>query len=427
MASVARRAGVLLAAAAGCGQSASAPGVVTGFEPAVAYNDAAIAATVFGGPFRPAYRFDAESGSAGIELGGFSARLAPTAGAGGDAALSAMAWEAIDMVDGLIPAGVPPGFYDLFFTDPRGAVTRLPSAFESLGDDRVPPTLAITSPTNGSLFGAGALVPVVLQANDGYGSITSLQITTSPPAPAPGCRVPLQSTVSCAFAFAAPVPSANFEALTLTAVATDGGGNTASASVFVILVADSTVTSFSPAAGSTNGGTPVTVVGTGFLPGATTVQFGDRVADGYVASPTSFLATTPAHPPGRVAVTVTTSGASVTAASMFEYVPPPIVREISPARGPTAGGTEVTIVGDNFHQTTTQIWFGSAPMVAATVVSPNEIDGLSPPGNGTAIVSASDSIGGTAPSSVEFVYAGVDGGVAIGFAGTPTSRAESRP
>ncbi|MEI7649985.1 MAG: S8 family serine peptidase, partial [Methanomicrobiales archaeon] len=83
-----------------------------------------------------------------------------------------------------------------------------------------------------------------------------------------------------------------------------------------------TVTGISPASGTTNGGTPVTITGTNFL-GATAVKFGTTAATGVnVVSATSITASSPAQATGIVDVTVTTpSGTSaISTADKFTYV-----------------------------------------------------------------------------------------------------------
>ena len=70
-----------------------------------------------------------------------------------------------------------------------------------------------------------------------------------------------------------------------------------------------TVTSISPTSGTTAGGTPVTITGTGFLAGAT-VSLGGTAATGVtVVSSTSITATTAAHAAGAVNVVVTNTDA----------------------------------------------------------------------------------------------------------------------
>jgi Glycosyl hydrolases family 16/IPT/TIG domain len=70
-----------------------------------------------------------------------------------------------------------------------------------------------------------------------------------------------------------------------------------------------TLSGISPTSGTTAGGTPVTITGTGFLAGAT-VAFGTTAASGVtVVSATSITATTPAHAAGAVNVVVTNTDA----------------------------------------------------------------------------------------------------------------------
>jgi len=80
-------------------------------------------------------------------------------------------------------------------------------------------------------------------------------------------------------------------------------------------------TSISPTSGSNNGGTAVTIIGTGFASGAT-VTFGGTAATGVTAaSATSITATTPARSTGAVDVVVTNpDGQSGRLANGFTYV-----------------------------------------------------------------------------------------------------------
>ncbi|MFN7965578.1 MAG: IPT/TIG domain-containing protein [Acidobacteriota bacterium] len=69
-----------------------------------------------------------------------------------------------------------------------------------------------------------------------------------------------------------------------------------------------TVTSITPAAGSTAGGLSVTVVGTGFQPDAIVKIGGVTAKNIVVVSSTTITATTPAHPAGKVDLTVVNPG-----------------------------------------------------------------------------------------------------------------------
>ena len=95
-----------------------------------------------------------------------------------------------------------------------------------------------------------------------------------------------------------------------------------------------TVSAITPNSGTANGGTAVTIAGTGFLAGAT-VKLGGAAATGVtVVSSTSITATTPAHAAGAVSVVVTNSDAqSGTLASGYTYTtsnPAPTVSAITP-------------------------------------------------------------------------------------------------
>ena len=81
-----------------------------------------------------------------------------------------------------------------------------------------------------------------------------------------------------------------------------------------------TVAAISPISGSANGGTAVTITGTGFLSGAS-VKLGGTAATGVtVVSSTSITATTPAHAAGTVDVVVTnTDGQSGTLIGGYTY------------------------------------------------------------------------------------------------------------
>ena len=80
------------------------------------------------------------------------------------------------------------------------------------------------------------------------------------------------------------------------------------------------VTSVCPSAGTVDGGTPVTILGTGLMTGAT-VRFGGELATNVVvSSSTTITAVTPAHTAGAVAVLVTNSDSqSGTLTSGFTY------------------------------------------------------------------------------------------------------------
>ena len=125
-----------------------------------------------------------------------------------------------------------------------------------------------------------------------------------------------------------------------------------------------TVTGVSPNNGPQAGGNTVTVNGTGFVSGSTAVDFGTNVGTSVdVTSSTALSVTVPAGT-GTVSVTViTTGGGSVHPAGQRLHLqppPPPTVTGVSPASGPAAGGTSVTVSGTNLTGATA-VDFGTAP------------------------------------------------------------------
>ena len=145
-----------------------------------------------------------------------------------------------------------------------------------------------------------------------------------------------------------------------------------------------TITDISPATGSQNGGTVVTLTGTGFLANAS-VKFGGTAATNVsVVSATSITATTPAHAIGKVDVLVTnTDSKSGTLSQAFTYVlPGPTVGAVAPATGPSTGGTPVTIAGTGFQSGAT-VTFGARPATNVTVVSATSITAVTPLGPAT--------------------------------------------
>jgi hypothetical protein len=183
-----------------------------------------------------------------------------------------------------------------------------------------------------------------------------------------GTTVPL-SFCPGVFGGKLPTVKVNYTAKTVTAtVLTPGGGPT--------------VSKVSPSAGLIEGKTSVTITGANFT-GATAVNFGTKPAASFtVNSATSITAVSPAEPAGTVDVTVTTpEGTSATSsADHFTYVPPgpaPTVTKVSPATGPVAGGTSVTITGTNFSGVTA-VKFGATAASSFIVNSATSVTTIAP-------------------------------------------------
>jgi hypothetical protein len=176
---------------------------------------------------------------------------------------------------------------------------------------------------------------------------------------------------------------------------------------FTVSAADPpVVTGVSPDAGPLAGGTAVTVTGTGFTAGASTVDFGTVAATDVTASTTTSITAVAPAGTGTVDVTVTTvvATSSTSAADQFTYEAAPAVTGVSPDTGPLAGGTAVTIIGTGFTGATA-VYFGAVAGTGLTVDSPTSITAVAPAGTGTVDVAVTTPAG-TSPVSLadQYIY-----------------------
>jgi hypothetical protein len=148
---------------------------------------------------------------------------------------------------------------------------------------------------------------------------------------------------------------------------------------FTVVAPLPVVSSVGPSSGTTDGGTSVTISGSGFT-FATAVAFGVTAATSFVVnSDTSITATSPAESPSSVDITVTTAGgtSATSAADQYTFVLPPlVVTSLSPTSGSTLGGTTVTITGSRFIGASA-VDFGTVS-ASFNFVSDTEITAISP-------------------------------------------------
>ncbi len=172
-----------------------------------------------------------------------------------------------------------------------------------------------------------------------------------------------------------------------------------------------TVTNVNPTSGPQAGGTPVTVTGTGFVSGSTSVDFGSNPGTSVSVTNSTTLTVNSPSGTGTVDVTVTTAGGtSATGASdKFTYTAPtpPTVTNVNPTSGPQAGGTPVTVTGTGFVSGSTTVDFGSNPGTSVSVTNSTTLTVNSPSGTGTVDVTVTTA-GGTSATgaSDKFTYTG---------------------
>ena len=157
----------------------------------------------------------------------------------------------------------------------------------------------------------------------------------------------------------------------------------------------------SPATGPTAGGTRLTLTGTSFglSPG---VRIGGNVAPIMPPSSHSMIViTVPAGGGTGLPVVVSVEGRQSNS-GFFSYLPPAIT-SVSPATGPIAGGTSITIRGENFG-TAPSLSIGGNPVLQFTQSTHDQIVCTLPPGSGqnkSVVVTASGQVSNTALFSYE--------------------------
>ena len=200
------------------------------------------------------------------------------------------------------------------------------------------------------------------QFNDGPGGLSNPVETTVP-------------TVSRTF------PAARFYVVALTVFASDGTSIGTARTVAAGTPPSPTLTKVTPAKGPSSGGTIVTISGSNFI-GATSVRFGSTAVSFSLKSSSSITAVTPESASGIVDVTVTTPAATSAISSADHYkFSNPTIAELSPASGPAAGATSVTVTGSGFAlgAGTTKFKFGGVLASGVECSSHTSCIAVSPP------------------------------------------------
>ncbi len=245
-----------------------------------------------------------------------------------------------------------------------------------------PTTGGTTVTITGSNFANGATVTFGGTPGTNVNVASSSSLTVVTPAHAAGSAIVMVSNPDSQFATSSPG--------------------------FQYNLAAPTISSISPASGSTDGGTPVTITGTNFVSGDTVKLGGTAATNVNVASGTSIIATTPAHVTGKVDVVVTHSGgsSSATLTAGYEYIVSSLsVTAVNPPSGPTSGNTFVTITGTNFLSGAT-VTFDGSPATHVTVVNSTTITAFTPLGPSNVQVSQAVPVAVTNPDNSKATFGG---------------------
>jgi len=136
------------------------------------------------------------------------------------------------------------------------------------------------------------------------------------------------------------------------------------------------VTSLSPEAGPTSGGTSITITGEE-MQHVTSLRFEGKAPLSVTASSTTVTAVSPPGK-GRVRVWLGEDIGGEVSAGFFTYRPPPTLKRVTPKKTWAIGGTGVTILGSELLEAS-EVLFGTSP---ATIVSDTAIEIVvtAPPG-----------------------------------------------
>jgi hypothetical protein len=271
------------------------------------------------------------------------------------------------------------------------------------------PTVTSISPTSGTTLGGTAV------SISGTGFLAGATVSVGGTA-ATGVTVVNSTTITAT--------TAAHAAGTVSVVVTNTDGKSGILTIgytYVVINPAPTVTSISPASGTTAGGAAVSITGAGFLGGAT-VKLGGTAATGVtVVNSTTISATTPAHIAGAVSVIVTnTDSQSGTLAGGYTYTnPAPSVVSVAPNSGTANGGTALTITGTGILAGAT-VKLGGTAATGVTVVNSTTITATTPvhtTGAVNVVVTNTDAQSGTLTNGYTYTA-----NLALGvFAGDPSS------
>jgi uncharacterized repeat protein (TIGR02543 family) len=260
------------------------------------------------------------------------------------------------------PPSTTAGVKNVFVANVGGSAPPLHFIYDDL------PAVASISPNQGPLSGGNT---ITLTGSSFVAGSTSVSIGGAACTPVTvvssselNCKAPARGT-------AGSVP---------VTVTTTGGTSTGNVNYTYDDVPS--VTGLSPDQGQQGGGTQITVSGSGFVPGSTTVTVGGTPCTSVVVIDTHTLTclTGPGTGAGGVAVS-TPGGGTVNAGVTFSYDPAPTLRDITPSAGPTAGGTRLRLLGTGFVSGATSILIASNPCTSVDTPSDSEAGCTAPAGS----------------------------------------------
>ena len=141
------------------------------------------------------------------------------------------------------------------------------------------------------------------------------------------------------------------------------------------------VSSVWPVRGASEGGTPVTVLGSGFSSsaealGALRCRFNATVVSAAYVSESAVVCNSTASAAGHVSVEVSTNGREYTASGVAFEMVSLVVRGMAPWSGPSLGGTVVTIAGARLGDAASGVSCRFGRVVPSQAASAHGSDGV---------------------------------------------------
>jgi RHS repeat-associated protein len=161
-----------------------------------------------------------------------------------------------------------------------------------------------------------------------------------------------------------------------------------------------------PNGGPLAGGNEIRLEGTGFVPGRTSVRFGNLPADSVrFQSSTEILVTVPATTtPGSIDVTVETPAGTDVLQAAYTYFAPPAIASVEPRKGASAGGELVTVYGAELAPAATEVHFADQDATDVSVLSPSSLTAITPAHDAGPVDVKVTTPGGTATANDAFIY-----------------------
>jgi IPT/TIG domain len=329
-------------------------------------------------------------------------------------------WRSKELLEATLLTGLPMASapYPVTVIDPRGRTATLAVGFDSLGADRLPPTLSIEQPAATTPLAPGMTFGLKLRATDAEsGSVTRLFYVVR----ANGIVISQDECHRgenpfpevCTTNIRIPESLAKGGILEIAARAEDASiaVNSSEVTVQFVLVAAANVTEFSPQRGGERGGNEIVIRGQGFISGTKAFLDGEPISPdgGHLLDTETIVGRTPPHAADVVDLEVRTPTGNALRTRVFVYAQTPIISNVSPAQAPEKGATPVTIRGKHFNPST-RVLFGdrittAVVMPAQKFVNEDTITGYTPAGTGSAAVWVLDPELGATPWSDRFSWA----------------------